>query len=331
VPVRSWSTPPGSGSVGDVASAVRRRLAEAVPAVSPPPVDHRRRNEVFGDERRIAMLHIPKSAGNSVATALHEVLPHHTWSPYVFDPSLFGSMRDEPIPERQVGQVLPDPSMLRQYGAATGHFSLPTLLAAFDPADIVMLVREPRARLLSHYQYWRGLGESHRDDLNTWSITAKATQLHFGEWIVDPETAYQTDNILVRTLLAGHPAIPDDDFIDPDDLRLLTPLARRAARSLGWVDVIERGAEMWDGLGQRVGSELARSSLNKTEHRAELPTDASVLFEPSTVSALYDRTVADALIWHDAAERRGVERVGLMGEQAWSARLRSVLDPYFER
>jgi hypothetical protein len=293
-------------------------------------VDHRRRNEVFGADRRIAMLHIPKSAGNSVATALHDVLPDHTWSPYVFDPSLFGSMRNEPIPERQEGQVLPDPSKLREYGAATGHFSLPTLLAAFEPADIVMLVREPRARLLSHYQYWRGLGRAHRDERNTWPITSKATRLHFGEWIVDPQTAYQTDNILVRTLLAGHPAIPDDDFIDPDDLGSLTPVARRAARSLGWVDVIERGADMWDGLGQRVGAELERSSLNKTEHRPELPTDASVLFEPSTVTALYERTVADAIIWHDIAVRRGVERPQLMAEQAWAARLHSVFEPHPE-
>lgn len=277
------------------------------------------------------MLHIPKSAGNSVATALHEVLAHHTWSPYVFDPSLFGSMRHEPIPARQVGQVLPDPSVLREYGAATGHFSLPTLLVAFDPADIVMLVREPRARLLSHYQYWRGLGAAHRDEANTWPITAKATRMHFGEWITDRDTAYQTDNILVRTLLAGHPAIPDDDFIDPDDLRSLIPRARRAARSLGWVDVIERGTDMWDGLGERVGAELTRSSLNKTAHRTELPTDASVLFESSTVTALYERTVADTLIWQDAAGRRGVERVHLMAEHAWSARLRSVLDPYFDR
>ncbi|MDG2232957.1 MAG: sulfotransferase domain-containing protein [Ilumatobacter sp.] len=327
----SWMKSPGPGAPANVASAVRRRIAEVVPAVSPPPVDHRRRNEAFGDERRIAMLHIPKSAGNSVATALHEVLPNHSWSPYVFDPSQFGSMRNEPLPERQVGQVLPDPSMLREYSAATGHFSLSTLLAAFDAADVVMLVREPRARLLSHYQYWRGLDEFHRDERNTWRVTAKATQLHFGEWIIDPETAYQTDNILVRMLLAGHPAIPDNDFIDPDDLRSLTPLAIRAARSIGWVDVIERGAEMWDGLGERVGAELPRLSLNETKHRLELPTDASVLFEPATVTAIYERTVADAMIWHDAAVRRNVENPRLVAEQSWATRIRSVLDPYFER
>jgi hypothetical protein len=330
-PVRNWLKPSEPASVGAIVSAIRRRVADTVPAVPPPPVDHRRRNEAFGDERRIAILHIPKSAGSSVAASLREVLPRHSWAPYVFDPSLFGSMRNEPIPELQVGQILPDPPMLREYGAATGHFSLPTLLAAFDPADIVMLVRDPRARLLSHYQYWRGLGEYERDERNTWRVTAKASRMNFGEWIIDRETAYQTDNILIRTLLQGHPSIPDDDFIDPSDLRMLTPLARRAARSLGWVDVIERGDDMWDGLAQRVGATLPRLSVNETVHRPDLPTDASVLFEPATVTALHERTVGDALIWRDAAERRGVERPILMGELAWSARLRSVLSPSFDR
>ena len=277
------------------------------------------------------MLHIPKSAGTSVATSLRETLTQHVWSPYALDPSLFGSMRNEAVPEQQLDQVLPDPTALRDFSAVTGHFSLPTLLTSFDEADIVMLIREPRARLLSHYQYWRGLGESARDPGNTWSVTSKATQLSFGEWIVDSQTAYQTDNILVRTLLAGHPAIPDDDFIDSDNLKLLTPIAQRVARSLGWVDVIERGTDMWVGLNRRVGVDLAQSRVNETRHRPELPTDASVLFEPSTVVALHERTIADATIWRDAAQRRGVERPDLLAEQVWVARLRAVLTPYFGR
>ena len=305
---------------------MQRRLAGRTAMVPHPEVDHDHRNEVFGAARRIGVLHIPKSAGSSVSASLVEAMGDRSWSPYVFDPALFGPLRGESVPPTEVARVLPNPVRLRDYDAASGHYALSTMLAGFDPADIVMLLREPRTRLLSHYEYWRGLPVNLRDTNSTWSIIEYARELDFDEWLVDRRSAYQTDNVVLRTLLDGHPAIPEDDFIAPEQLAELTPFAVRAARSLGWVDVVERGSDMWAGLAARIDRPLERSSVNVTERRSDLPTDVAALFNDRAVEAMYRRTVADVAIWTATAVRRHVESPGLVAERAWTSRLRAVLE-----
>ncbi len=272
------------------------------------------------------MLHIPKSAGSSVSAALEAALADRNWSPYDFDPAMFGPLLAEPVPPTEVPRVLPDPARLRDVDAASGHYALSTMLVGFDPADIVLLLREPRSRLLSHYEYWRGLPADLRDTDSTWSVIAHARELGFDEWLCDRRTAFQTDNVVLRTLLHGHAAIPEDDFLDSADLADLVPLAIRRAASIGWVDVVERGPAMWDGLAARVDRPLARPRVNTTERRADLPTDVSAVFSDRAVDALHHRTVADRAIWIAAARRRGLGDVDLLGERTWYQRLRTTLD-----
>jgi hypothetical protein len=261
-----------------------------------------------------------------VSAALEAALADRSWSPYDFDPALFGPLRDESVPPTEVPRVLPDPARLRDYDAASGHYALSTMLAGFDPADIVMLLREPRSRLLSHYEYWRGLPAKLRDPDSTWSVTAYARELDFDEWLQDPRSAYQSDNVVLRTLLDGHAAIPDDDFIDVEDLARLTSTAVRRAASLGWVDVVERGSAMWDGLADRIGQPLERPRMNTTERRADLPTNVSAIFSDGAVEALHRRTVGDRAIWAAAAQRRGLSDVDLLAERTWYRRLRGTMD-----
>lgn len=308
------------------ARSAQRRAAERTGLLRAPEVDHGRRNEIFGAARRIGVLHIPKSAGSSVSTALRQALDDHTWSPYDFDPAQFGPLRDEPVPPAAVPRVLPDPAELRTVTAASGHFALSTLLVGFDVADIVMLLREPRSRLLSHYEYWRGLPADQRDEDSSWSLTASARELDFDEWLCSPRIAYQTDNVVLRTLLDGHPSIPDDDFIDPATLSTLVPEALRRSASIGWVDLVERGDDMWQGLAARIDRPLQRTRVNTTEHRADLPTNAAAVVSDRAVEALYRNTRADRDIWLAVASRRGVADPELMRERAWYRRLRSTLE-----
>ncbi len=272
------------------------------------------------------MLHIPKSAGSSVSAALEGALADRTWSPWDFDPALFGPLRNEPVPVTEIPRVIPDPAKLTEFDAASGHFALSTMLAGFEAADLVMLLREPRSRLLSHYEYWRGLPANLRSEDSTWSVTAHARELDFDEWLLDPRTAYQTDNVVVRTLLDGHGAIPDDDFIDPADLASLTTQAVRTAASIGWVDVVERGAAMWDGLAARIDRPLDRPQMNTTERRADLPTDVAAMLSDRAVTALHQRTTGDRAVWDAAARRRGIDDPRLLAETAWYRRIRTTLD-----
>lgn len=261
-----------------------------------------------------------------MSAALAAALADRRWSPFDFDPALFGPLRDEPVPPTEVRRVLPDPGRLRDCDAASGHFALSTMLVGFAPADIVMLLREPRSRLLSHYEYWRGLPANLRASESTWSVTAYARELDFDEWLRDPRSAFQTDNVVLRTLLDGHDSIPDGDFIDPSDLAELTSLAVRRAAGLGWVDLVERGAAMWDGLADRIGRPLERPRMNTTERRAELPTNVAAIFSDVGVEALHHRTVGDRAIWAAAARRRDLDDVDLLAERTWYRRLRLTLE-----
>lgn len=316
----------GRRGVGRIVRSARRRISEHTSFIDPPEVDHAQRNAAFGADRRVGVLHIPKSAGSSVSAALRAALEDRAWSPYDFDPALFGPLRDEPVPPTEVARVLPDPSRLRDYDAASGHFAFSTMLTGFDRADIVMLLREPRSRLLSHYEYWRGLPAHLRDSDSTWSVTAYARELDFDAWLLDPRTAYQSDNVVLRTLLDGHAAIPDDDFIGPQDLPGLTSTALHRAASLGWVDIVERGSAMWDGLADRIDRTMERPRMNATERRPELPTNVPAILSDRGVEALHDRTVADRLIWAAAARRRGIDDADRLAERAWYRRLRTTID-----
>ncbi|MEP1125044.1 MAG: hypothetical protein ABJH68_14265 [Ilumatobacter sp.] len=316
----------GRALVRDATRSARRRIAERTSLIDPPEVDHARRNAAFGAHRRIGVVHIPKSAGSSVSAALEEALADRTWSPWDFDPAMFGPLRDEPVPPTEIPRVIPDPARLREFDAASGHFALSTMLAGFDAADLVMLLREPRSRLLSHYEYWRGLPANLRSEDSTWSVTAYARELDFDEWLVDPRTAYQTDNVVVRTLLDGHAAIPDDDFIDRRDLASLTAQAVRTAASIGWVDVVERGPAMWDGLAERIDRPLDRPQVNTTERRADLPTNVSAMLSDRAVTALHHSTSGDRAIWTAVARRRGIDDPDLLAETAWYRRMGTTLD-----
>lgn len=201
-----------------------------------------------------------------------------------------------------------------------------TMSAGSKPASIVMLLREPRSRVLSHYEYWRGLPPALRADESTWSVTAYARELDFDDWLHDERSAYQSDNVVLRTLLDGHDAVPDDGFIDPGDLPELTSMALRRSTSLGWVDIVERGPAMWDGLAHRIGRSLARPRMNTTERRVDLPTDVGAILSDRAVEALHRRTVADRAIWGAAAERRGEREVALLAERTWYQRLRITLE-----
>jgi len=304
------------------AAARARRFAHTVwPGIQPPAVDHIERNEAFGRDRRLALLHVPKSAGNSIAVALSEALRDRSWSPYWLDPTLFGSMRSEPIPPNVRGSVIREPLALRSYEVVSGHISLPALLSGFDRADVVLLVREPRSRVLSLYEYWRALSPEQQSPENTWPVVGRAAHLDFGEWLSDAVSAYQTDNVTIRMLLGSHQAIPDDDFIAAEDLPLLTKLAIREARSIGWTDIVERGHAMWHGLSQRIGAELTPANENVTGRSDGLATDARVLFDPSTVELLDARVAGDAAVWASVAVQRSVRKPALEADKAWMRRL----------
>lgn len=280
-----------------------------------------REQQATGGVRRFALLHIPKSAGSALTVAVQAALADHVWDTHTFDDSMLGPFRGVPTPEPLRSRILFDPSSLEGVEAAAGHFSLATLTAAFDEADIALLVREPRARLLSHYEYWRGLPPEVHDASLPWTDSKSAVDGSFEQWLSDPSAIHQTDNVLLRFLLAGAADIPAAGEIPHDRVNLLARKAIKRVRRLGWVGLVERGDQTWHSLSDRLGTTIRPQPINVTEVRPDRPVDfEGVLSERSTI-LLAARTAGDALVWREIATLTGVENPDVLADVAWNRRL----------
>jgi hypothetical protein len=250
---------------------------------------------------RLAYLHFPKAAGTSVRAALGSYYPPEATVPWSFDRVLFGGF--DRLDEVREPVFLGGPSEIQGYGYMEGHWSLPTILAAFDPTDVVCVVREPRARLLSHYTFWRSWPQWMHDLWAPYEAAALATR-PLSEFLSDPRIAHQADNLCTRLLLGEHPLAPPDAFLlDPE-----AAAAEACARvdSLGYADVLERGAAMYSGLEAWFGSPLSRERLNETDLMGGEPVDIPDFTDRATLELLHARTAADRLVWHHVAERHGL-------------------------
>jgi hypothetical protein len=266
-----------------------------------------------------AFLHVPKSAGSSIVAALRESMTDHRWGDYVFDPAWMGPYRNEPRPPAVQHQVLESPEQLARVDAVAGHLKLDTLLRRFEYSDIATVVREPRCRLLSHYEYWRALDGDARDRELPWASSRSALTLDFADWLMDESIAYQSDNTLIRQLVEDD-AIPDNEFIPNDQLRRLARIAVARVRKLGWVGLVELGDATWDSLSAFVGAPLHQRRINITAHDRDLAIDLDRLFSRA-VPALAARTGGDSIVWHAAALRVGVANPAVHADEAWMRRL----------
>ena len=266
-----------------------------------------------------AFLHVPKAAGSSIVASLRDALDDHTWGDQVFDPAWMGPYRHHARPPALARQVLESVDELIDIDAVAGHLTLPTLLTRFELGDIATVVREPRCRLLSHYEYWRGLDAEARDRELPWASSRSAATLDFAEWLADESIAYQSDNTLIRQLV-DDPAIPENRFIANDDLARLAKLAGRCIDQLGFVGLVEEGDAVFDRLGRFVGHRLERRRINVTNREPSRAVDLTAIFEHST-HVLASRTAGDALVWRAAARRVGIANPEVLAEQSWMARL----------
>ena len=327
-PLRSFARPATRRPTDLGRAAVRRlRALGLAPSGRRPDVDAPPAPSEGGhtDVRPFAFVHVPKCAGSSMKLALRSVTPEHRWAPWTFDPTQFGPLVEATLTDDLATQTVPDPAALQGFDAAMGHFSLPTVLAAFDASDVVTVLREPRARLLSHYEYWRHLSEAERERNGPWAdMTRTAQREAFHEWLADDAVAYQSDNLFIRQLAPAHPGIPTSGFIVDDEVDGLVATGIELLRSLGWVDVVERGDAVWDGLAMRVGAQLRPERVNVTE-RAAIRTDDGWFDEDAVTDVLAARTRIDARLWDWVAAERGVTSPGEVADTVWSERLAAAI------
>lgn len=192
-------------------------------------------------ERPIAFLHLEKTAGSALALALTEQMhpmqinddPERTMPPHVRAPLVARAATDA-----------------RASKLIWGHYDLPSLRRT-DPGRLVFtFLREPRARLLSLYHYWRSVDPilvagapgngnvhaAHRHDLAEFLALA------------DPLIRDYVDNFYVRRLTGCYAtgSVVDPVARDPDGA---LKAALLALASIDFVGLTERMDECLGPLG----------------------------------------------------------------------------------
>lgn len=252
-------------------------------------------------------MHVPKSAGRSIDIALKAALPAGAISPKRQDVTLLCgfSAVDELGPGiRELLVVDPDEiSALGGYQVIIGHFSLSTLAQVSSPASIATVLREPRARLLSHFAYWR-FSSGLRTLWRGYPPLDHALR-PLDEFLAEPQIAQATDNLLCRMLLPSRADLPEADFLtDPE--RIASD-AIAALGTLGFVGIVELQQSMWQGLSEFFDVSLSPQFINTTVSESISSTAPPLELEitPRTLDLISARTAADLIVYKHALSEAG--------------------------
>lgn len=257
---------------------------------------------------------MPKAAGTSVTDALRRSIvacgereiaaggQAHSICPQVFDRALFGSFDEfDSLAERQRAMVFTEPiGRLAEYDVVIGHYDSRSLRVGRTHEDLVVLMREPRSRLISLFAYWRSWTEQEHASWGTYDASRHAVRLEWPDFLNDATIAPQIDNTVARLVLGHHPLVPHDGFINPADVPAVTLAALNELRRFGIVDVIENGESCWARLEEWVGLPLDVGNRNETPSAGGPPADWSRARDDDVEHALERRTVIDRQLW-DAA------------------------------
>jgi len=254
--------------------------------------------------RPVAFLHVPKCAGTSFTASLIEAAAPRC-AVGGFDRCLFGAFEDfggfAPAQRRDVyfgpRQISPFCDML------AGHFSLTTIRAWAPDAAVVMLLREPLSRLLSHWVFWRAEAAAAARTLGRWHEVVARALGSFADFLTAPAAACQTDNVALRMLLWPHALIPADDFIQAAHDEALLAQADRRLAGLACVNVVENPALEQD-MAAWLRRDFAMRRLKVTQGvppalRADLAAELS-----QAARRLWQaRTRLDRRLWESACRR----------------------------
>jgi hypothetical protein len=252
-------------------------------------------------------MHIPKTSGMALNEAIVEALKPSSFI-IAFDRCLFGDFDafETISPEVRMVVRLDASEFPPNAGMVLGHIALSTIRTAYPSAKVFTVLREPRARLISHWLYWRFLSE---EEVKSWGVwgdrISRLGRVPLYEFLSAPEIACQTDNIALRMLLWPHPLIPDGDFIPPESDDELLAEARRALETLDFFGAVE-DLQLDNRLSTFLGVSLSRRLVNET--RAPLQPALAEELTEATLEAVGARSRLDSVLWSDTVRHVRPER-----------------------
>lgn len=274
-----------------------RNLAAQTALDAPPAPDTRNLPLVF--------MHIPKTAGTSLVSALREaVQPRREVSGS--DLCLSGTFTDfaSMAPHERARTFHRAKDMPADADLIAGHMALSTLRQAYPRARFMTVLRDPFSRLLSHWLYWRQMGEEELQPVGGWAAYVRTSQRPLEQFLSAQSIAFQIDNLALRMLLWPDPRIAADRFIDPADDEALIWEAAKRLHDFDFVDIVEsedlqRNLETW------LDCALPFQRLNETGRIPEaLRSPLHRELTSAAHDALFARSRLDSRLWQMVAAMR---------------------------
>jgi hypothetical protein len=251
--------------------------------------------------RRIAYLHIPKSGGTTLANAIIDAIgPRHPVGGS--DRFAFGSFDDFlAFPKEDRQYIYLRPEHISPFADFLGgHFTLSTILTWDSDAAILMVMREPQSRLLSHWTFWRTGYEDIARAPESWQAYLKLAYRSFHEFLTAPKLAAHTDNVVARMLLWPHKLIPTEGFIPPRHDKEILEIARDRLKRIGHINILEND-DLHTDIGRWLGRPIAPKRMKITPPTRTLHTDLQHQLNPQTLKAWAARSRIDKILWREAA------------------------------
>jgi hypothetical protein len=209
-------------------------------------------------------------------------------------------------PEWRKHMVVDDDEVrdLSGYDVVIGHFSLPLLHRITAPSLVATALREPRARLLSHYAYWRLASED--PGWQGWSLADFAWR-PLDQVLASSLVGGEIDNLICRMLVGDDERIPLHGLIAAADVPGVAARAIEALDSLGFVGLVELGDSMWKGLSAFFDVNLTPRTVNTTDgwRTTSAAPGIDLAITPRTLELLEARTAADNIVYRHALAAAG--------------------------
>jgi len=248
--------------------------------------------------RRCGFLHIPKTAGTSVHRALLQTYGDAGVSRFRFDEESFGSFTEWDTLAPAVRTAVfhpgrPTTAHNRSSSVVPGHLSYRSITALVDPEDVFTVLREPRARLLSHHLFWGARTDHDTAEFGSYRAYRSAIG-GLKRFLSDPVVSHQTDNLQAR-MLAGVTLDPTRPLTTTERHDLVAP-AHRNLGTLGCTTLVE-APTFWNDVSAFIGADTPAWHENVTDPAAGTLPFRDAQLDSETLALLAERTAADRVIY----------------------------------
>ncbi len=244
---------------------------------------------------KVTFLHLEKTAGMAVTSVLtarfHPMQidpdPRRTFPPHVLTP----------LPPFLLDRV-------RRYALVWGHYDLPSIRCLGQDRFVFTMLREPKARILSLYRYWRATAAQDVGWAGMNQPVLAAQRLSLADFLDsdDPAITDHIDNFYVRRLTGLYRSGNDADPVGRDPQRSLAE-ALAALATLDFVGLTEDTDGALRALAEtlRFTPPAAVPRVNVTP---KTPGDPHALAgDPRVEAALQRLTALDSVIYEAASQR----------------------------